>query len=152
MTSEELCASVMRRIREKAVQTLFYISNRKENLQMEAIKALLGQTYWAQNRTEDLIRCSIEHSECYGVYLKDTNRQIGFARVVTDYVGVFYLCDVIVDRDYRGMGVGKALIEAIVSDQRFVHLRGLLATSNAHEFYKKFGFRTVSEKFMCREP
>lgn len=132
--------------------TLFYISSEKENIQIEEVKRLLGQTYWAQNRTEDLIKLSIANSECYGAYLKNTNRQIALARVVTDYVSVFYICDVVVDQEYRGNGIGKELIHAIVSDERFINLRGLLATSQAHKLYEKYGFARATERYMSKEP
>lgn len=131
---------------------MFYISNQKESIQIEEVKKLLKQTYWAQNRSEDLIRLSINHSECYGAYLKSTNQQIALARVITDYVSAYYICDVIVDEKYRGLGIGKKLINTIVSDGRFKNLRGLLVTADAHGLYEKYGFSKATDWYMGKEP
>lgn len=131
---------------------MFYISDQIEKIQMDAVKALLKQTYWAQNRSEELIRTSIQNSVCYGAYLEETGKQIGFARVVTDYASVYYICDVIVDEQYRRMGLGKELIRAIVSDERFISCRGILATADAHGLYEKYGFKTDTKRFMGKAP
>lgn len=131
---------------------MFYISDKKEDIQIDVVKTLLKQTYWAQNRSEDLIKRSIDNSVCYGAYLKSTNKQIAFARVVTDYASVFYICDVIVDEEHRGKGVGKELIHTIVSDERIKSIRGILATADAHGLYEKYGFKTDTKRFMGRAP
>lgn len=131
---------------------MFYISNEKEKIQIERVKNLLQQTYWAQDRSEELIRISIENSECYGAYLNATNQQIAFARAVTDCASVYYICDVVVDEKYRGMGIGKELIHAIVSEERFMHMRGVLATADAHGLYEKYGFVKDAERFMSKGP
>ena len=130
--------------------TKFCISQNKAMLQPERIKKLLEQTYWAQARTLEEIERSIVYSECVGVYLRQTGEQIAFARVITDYVSMFYLCDVIVDQDYRGEGIGKALVNEVVSDVRFRNLRGLLATRDAHGLYAQFGFEIYPDRYMGR--
>ena len=73
-------------------------------------------------------------------------------RVVTDFVCAFYICDVIVDPAFRGMGVAKAMLEEVMADSRFSHLRGLLVTSDAHGLYEKFGFEPANDRHMGREP
>lgn len=119
----------------------------RENLQIERVKRLLVQTYWAADRSEATILKSIENSICYGVYDNNSN-QIGFARVITDYATTYYLCDVIIDKEHRGKGIGFALLEFITDDEELKGLRGILATRDAHEFYKKFGFCNDIERFM----
>ena len=130
---------------------MYYISSKREDMQPDRVIELIRQTYWTKDRDESLIVKSMDSSECFGVFLAGSNRQIAFARVVTDYVSMFYISDVIVDEAYRGLGAGKALINAIVTDERFENLRGLLVTSNAHGLYEHFGFHTASDRYMVKE-
>jgi len=111
---------------------------------------LLGQTYWAQNRTEDQVKTSIEHSVCFGVYSKETDEQIAFSRVITDYSTTYYICDVIVDEKHRGNGIGKAMINAITTDERFSNVFGMLITRDAHGLYSQYGFEVDPEHYMKR--
>ncbi|HYF75256.1 MAG TPA: GNAT family N-acetyltransferase, partial [Candidatus Nitrosocosmicus sp.] len=84
------------------------------------------------------IKKSIENSLCFGVY--DAERQVGFARVVTDYSVMYWLCDVFVDEEYRGQGVGKLLVEYVVNHHDLKELNGILATRDAQGLYEKYGF------------
>lgn len=125
----------------------YCISKDKSRLQIESIKTLLKQTYWAYERSEETIVKSIENSLCYGVFDRDNN-QVGFARVITDYATAYYLCDVIIHEEHRGQGIGKSMIEFITKDDELKDLHGLLLTKNAHGLYEKYGFERNSEKFM----
>ena len=129
----------------------YYISSKKNKLRIQAVKRLLEQTYWAKDRSEKQIAESIKHSLCFGAYLED-GTQIAFARVITDYVTSYYVCDVIVEEGYRGKGVGTALIREIVEDPRLDGLRGILVTSHAQPLYRRFGFETDGERLMERKP
>jgi len=131
---------------------VFYISSDKSLLQKERILELLNQTYWAKDRTMEQMETAVANSVCFGAYCTDTNRQIGLVRVVTDFVTAFYLCDVIVDPEFRGQGVGKELVHKATSDGRYAHLRGLLVTSDAHGLYAQYGFTQANERHMGREP
>ncbi|MEC0242225.1 GNAT family N-acetyltransferase [Paenibacillus dokdonensis] len=126
-----------------------WISDRKELLQMDRIIAFLNGSYWAKNRPAELIRTSIDNSICFGVY--DGDMQIGFARVITDLVTMYYMCDVIIDETYRGRGLGKQLVEAVTNDERLRNLHGILVTADAHGLYEQYGFvrdpdRTLRKK------
>ncbi|EHI98719.1 GCN5-related N-acetyltransferase [Clostridium sp. DL-VIII] len=125
----------------------YCISKDKSRLQIERIKDLLKQTYWACDRAEKTIVKSIENSVCYGVF-DSHNNQVGFARVITDYATAYYLCDVIIDKEHRGQGLGKSMIEFIAKDDDLKNLHGLLLTKNAHGLYEKYGFERNAEKFM----
>ena len=129
---------------------MFYISDDKNKLQSDRIMYLLAQTYWAQNRTEEQVKISIENSVCFGVYDEKTDEQIGFARVITDYSTTYYICDVIVDKDHRENGIGKALIKTITTDDRFSKIFGMLITGDAHGLYSRYGFEVDSEHYMKR--
>ena len=100
--------------------------------------ALSERAYWALGRTREQVERSIANSLCFGAYRGD--RQVGFARVVTDYATFGWICDVFVDETERGRGIGGRLIEAVVADPRLQGLRRLvLATRDAHELYERHG-------------
>lgn len=120
----------------------YIIKTGKEHMQLERVKQLLMQTYWAQNYSYIVIEKAMSSSLCFGVFNHMTDTQIAFARVITDYATRFYIVDVVVDSNYRNMGIGNLLIEAIINDEILKELRGLLMTKDAHDFYKKFGFET----------
>lgn len=129
----------------------YYVKVGKENMQLELVKKLLEQTYWAADRSIETLEKSMEHSICFGVFLSENDKQVGFARVLTDYATTYYICDVIVDADYRGIGIGKKIMATIQNDERFSSLHGILATRDAHELYRKYGFEDGGSAFM-RKP
>ena len=112
--------------------------------------ALLKTTYWANTRSLETIEKSMRNSSCYGVYLDEEKKLIGFARVISDDATTYYLCDVVIDPAYRGRGLGKALVSHIVSLPEYVGLRGLLLTKDAHGLYEKFGFEAVNGRAMIK--
>lgn len=118
----------------------FSISTDPKQLDITVIhKYLSTDSYWAQGRTVDTVKRSIENSLNFGLY--KGKQQIGFARIVTDYATFAWLADVFVLDTYRGRGLGKWLVEVILSHpdlQRF--RRWVLATKDAHELYRQFGF------------
>ncbi len=131
----------------------FSISTAKSRLDVDLIHKYLSQTsYWAQGRPLDVVVRSIEHSLCFGVY--DGDRQVGFARVVTDYATFAWLCDVFILESHRGRGLGKWMIECIVACPDLQGLRSfLLATRDAHDLYRGYGgFENLEkpDKWMAR--
>jgi GNAT superfamily N-acetyltransferase len=128
----------------------YLISDDKSLLDIGAICGLLARTYWANKRSIEKIEESIQNSLCYGVY--HNQKQIGFARVVTDRATIYYLCDVCIAEEYRGRGIGKRLIEAIVNSEELKGITGLLGTADAHELYAKYGFVRDTVKFMIKRP
>ncbi len=117
------------------------------------MQKLLEQSYWAGILEIQSLPKTIENSLCFGAYLKENDLQIAFGRVITDYTTACYLCDVIVDEKYRSYGIGKALIERIVTDERLAPLKGMLKTSEAHGLYEKYGFHKAdANRFMYRQP
>lgn len=127
----------------------FFIKQANNEMNFEKVKELLAQSYWANKRSEEKIRKSMENSLCYGAFDED-NKQIGFARVITDFATTYYICDVIVDEKYRSNGVGKALVEAITTDNRLQDMLGILLTQDAHGLYQQFGFNPVTDRCMCK--
>lgn len=131
---------------------MFFVSGDQNQIQVERMLHLLRQTYWARERTVEQMEQAIANSVCYGAYLNENGRQIGMVRVMTDFICAFYICDVVVDPEYRGRGVARAMLEQAMADERYCHLRGLLVTSDAHGLYEKFGFEPANSRHMGREP
>lgn len=117
----------------------FTISTDKAKLDIPFIHDFLSQrAYWALGRSLSKVVKSIENSVCFGVY--HGSRQVGFARVVTDYATFAWMADVFVLEDYRGKGLGRWLVETISAYPTFKDLRlFLLATRDAQELYHRFG-------------
>lgn len=130
----------------------FIISTDKKLLDMEMIQDFLAcESYWARARTIVQTRRAIENSLCFGLYLDD--RQVGFARVVSDFSTFAYLGDVFVLQEFRGQGLSKWLMETIVSHPDLQGLRRwLLATRDAHGLYEQFDFTGLKfpERWMER--
>ena len=117
----------------------FTITTEKEKLDIDLIHSFLNRTYWAEGISKETIRRSIEGSLCFGVYEND--KQVGFARMITDRATFAYLADVFIIEEYRGRGLSKWLMEVIMSHPDLQRLRRMiLATKDAHGLYEKFGF------------
>ncbi|HEX7973722.1 MAG TPA: GNAT family N-acetyltransferase [Anaerolineales bacterium] len=117
----------------------YIISTDPARLDQEIIHSYLSsESYWARGRSLDTVRRAIEHSLCFGLYQGE--KQAGFARVVTDYATFAWLCDVFVLEPYRGQGLGKWLVECVVSHPDLQAIpRLLLATRDAHKLYREYG-------------
>lgn len=110
---------------------------------------LLSQTYWAKNRSEEIVRTMIQNSLCFAAF--DKEKMVAFARVITDYATMYYINDVVVSEEYRGCGLGKRLIERIVNDERLCGY-GILLTKDAQKLYEKFEFGDCPEICLYRSP
>ena len=121
----------------------FYISTENEKMDIELIHSFLTRSYWAEGIPKEIIRKSVEGALCFGVFEKD--KQVGFARMITDKATFAYLADVFIIEEYRGLGLSKWLLEVIFSHPDLQGLRRMmLATRDAHELYKKFGFTPLT--------
>ena len=112
---------------------------------------LVNAAYWAKDRTMEQTAAAIDNSICFGVY--DGQTQVGFARVVSDKATFAYVGDVFIIEEFRGRGLSKLLMEAILSHPELQGLRRwILATRDAHGLYEQFGFSPLRhpERWMER--
>ncbi len=131
----------------------FEISTVKSRLDVAMIhKFLSEESYWAGGRTLEQTKTAIENSICFGVYqiqagrLRSSHgeRQVGFARVVTDRAAFAYIGDVFILDEFRGRGLSKRLMKAMLDHLELQGLRRwILATRDAHGLYEQFGFSTL---------
>jgi GNAT superfamily N-acetyltransferase len=118
----------------------FLMSTDKSRLDIDAVHAFLTRSFWAQEIPREIVARSIEGSLCFGIYQGD--RQVGFARVISDFATYAYLADVYVLEEFRGQGLSKWLMECIMQHPDLQGLRRwTLATRDAHGLYSKFGFK-----------
>lgn len=110
-----------------------------DKLDLDRIHAFLTGSYWAEGVSRETVARSIEHSIPFGLYL--SGEQVGFARVISDRASYAYLADVYVEEPFRGGGLSKVLMRAVMAHPELQGLRRwLLGTRDAHGLYRQFGF------------
>ena len=129
---------------ERTVEREIEISTDQARLDIDVIHGFLQTSYWAQGRRRSVVERSIKNSLCFGVYVG--RQQVAFARVVSDRAVFAYLMDVFVIPEYRGRGISKALMRAVLDHSDLQNLRVfLLGTHDAHGLYEQFGFRALAQ-------
>lgn len=117
------------------------LSTDRARLDLDAVLAMLHDSHWGGGVTRDVLSRAVMNSLCVGVY--HAERQLGFARAVTDLATYAYLTDVIVARDARGQGIGSWMVDALLRHPDLQGLRRIaLLTRDARALYEKFGFTT----------
>lgn len=131
---------------------IYHVSTDKSKLNYDLIYTFLNkESYWAKGRSLETVKKSIDHSLCFGVY-DNKGHQFGFARVVSDFAVFAWVMDVFIVSEARGKGLGKLLMEEIISYPQLRSLRRWgLATNDAHKLYAKFGFKELSNPEMFME-
>ena len=126
----------------------YRISDDKSELDLFYLVPALQESYWAAGRPQAVVEESIANSVCLGLYME--NRQIGFARAVTDKCTFAWVCDVMVHPDYRGVGLGKFLMDCLSAHPDVVRCsQHLLRTDDAHGLYEQYGY-TVCDAMVKR--
>ncbi|MCE5343859.1 MAG: GNAT family N-acetyltransferase [Eubacteriales bacterium] len=129
----------------------YTLSARRWKFRIGEVEALLKLTYWAKDRDRKTLQKSIRHSYPYGVF-DPKGKLIGFLRITSDRATVYYIADVIVAEAERGKGLGLALVQFALADDRVCRGKGLLLTQTAVGLYAKVGFYQVSDRLMVRDP
>ena len=123
--------------------TMISVSTDKNKLNVSFIQNFLKDIYWAAGRTIEEVQRTIDSSVCFGIYLDDV--QIGFGRVITDYVVFAYMMDVFITEEHRGKGYSSVLISAMMEEPSLKEVKiWRLATRDAHFLYEKFGFKELA--------
>jgi GNAT superfamily N-acetyltransferase len=122
----------------------YEVSCDPSRIDVALVHEFLRTSYWAEGRSREIVERSIRNSLCFGVYVG--GRQIAFARVITDRAVFAYLADVFVIPEFRGRGIGKALVKAVLAHPDLQTLRSfMLGTRDAHGLYEPFGFKSIRE-------
>ena len=122
----------------------FRISTDPEDLDVGLIHRFLTESYWASGIPIETVQRSLQNSLPFGLYHGD--RQIGFARAITDRATFAYLADVFVLEEYRGQRLGQWLIDVVLGHPDLQGLRRwVLLTRDAHGLYRKHGFSDLRQ-------
>ncbi len=127
----------------------YVISDDTSRLDITLIHGFLKNSYWAADRTVEVVQRSVDNSLNFGVY--GEGEQVGYARVLTDHTTVAHLSDVFILEAHRGRGLGRWLVEVVLSRPG---LAWRLTTKDAHELYRRYGFEEIKtpEKLMEKRP
>jgi GNAT superfamily N-acetyltransferase len=130
----------------------FLFSTDRSRVDIDLVHAFLSrESYWVPGIRREFVERAIEHSICFGIY--ENERQIAFARVISDCAGFAWLADVFVVAEHRGGGIGKRLIAFVLEHPDLQRIRRfMLATRDAHGLYEGFGFTPLAhpERLMER--
>jgi GNAT superfamily N-acetyltransferase len=119
------------------------ISTDRSRFDLDVIHGYLSRSYWSPGIPRETVERAIAGSLCFGAF--DGQRQIGFARVITDRSTFAYLADVFVLEEFQGRGIASKIMEAVVGHPELQNLRRwTLVTRDAHRLYEKFGFRPLA--------
>lgn len=121
----------------------YTVDTDKTKLDIPLVHSVLSASYWAEGRSRETVESAIQGSLCFGVYFGE--EQVGFARVITDYATFAYLADVFVVENHRGRGLGKQLVETVLSRPGLQACSWALFTRDAHALYAPFGFERPAE-------
>lgn len=134
-----------------ATRGAFTIATDPARFDVAVIHGFLTRSYWAEGIAEATVRRAIAHSLCFGVF--EGQRQVGFARVVTDRATFAYLADVFIVEPCRGQGLARWMLQLILDHPDLQQLRRwILATRDAHQLYQHLGFTALAApaRFMER--
>lgn len=130
----------------------YRVTDNKDEMDIDAIHDYLSSSYWAKNMPKSVLVKAIENSLCFAVLAVDVNskdKQVGFARLITDCATFAYLADVYILEEYRGKGLSKKMMQQIINHPQLQGLRRMmLATRDAHGLYEQYGFTALTEQKM----
>ena len=126
----------------------YLLTDDSSQIHLDVVLDLLSTTYWASERPKGVMEESIVNSVCFSLFLKD--RQIGFARVVTDRAVFSWIADFVIHAELRQAGLGKWMLECILKHPFVKNTVQVLQTQDAHGFYAQYGFER--HEVMRRKP
>lgn len=133
----------------KWTRDAYILTDDKEVIDLDALHDMLSRTYWAKDRPKEVIKATIEGSLCFA--LLQGGRQVGFARVLSDFAVHAVLLDVVVREEARGQGLGKWMVQCVIEHPAISNLKKLLWTLDADEFYHQLGFHELKDvKLMAK--
>lgn len=130
----------------------YRITTDKNEMDIDAVHHYLSRSYWAENVPKSVVTTAVENSLCFAVLVAEASgdeRQVGFARMITDYASFAYLADVYILEEHRGKGLSKEMMKKIIQHPQLQGLRRMmLATRDAHGLYEQFGFTALTDQKM----
>lgn len=128
----------------------YVLTDDASRMNLDSVCALLRSTYWADDRSREVIEKSLRHSTC--LHLLHEGRQVGLIRGVTDHATFTWVCDVIVDETHRGRGLGKWMVACFLEHPALQTISHHLCTKDAHALYEGFGFQRIEAMRRSKRP
>ncbi|QDU38979.1 Acetyltransferase (GNAT) family protein [Maioricimonas rarisocia] len=109
---------------------------------------LYQREWWSQGRSLDETRSILQNSSLVFGFVEEDGTLVAFARVLTDFTAHAVIYDVIVAESHRRHGLGRQLMDAIVSHPRLTDVRAvwLCCLGDMVPFYRKWDFEPGDEK------
>ena len=127
----------------------FLLSTDKRRMDVDAVHAYLTRSYWSPGIPKRMVAKAMQHSLCFGLYVDagpEAGKQIGYARIVSDFSAFAYMADVFVLPAYQGHGLGVWMVDRMVNHPALRDIRSFwLATRDAQGLYARFGFEQLEE-------
>jgi GNAT superfamily N-acetyltransferase len=124
----------------------FTIATDPATTDLDVVCSFLASSYWAEGLPRTVLERSIAGALVYNLIEDGSERQVGFARVVTDHARIAWLSDVFVLESHRGCGLGCWLVRSVMDDPRLQGVRRwVLATDDAHGLYRQFGWQDAPQ-------
>jgi GNAT superfamily N-acetyltransferase len=126
------------------------IDDDTERVDLDFVWSFLSeQAYWARWRDRAVVEGQIRTAwRVVGAYRH--GQMLGFARATSDGYAIAILSDVFVTPEARGLGLGKALVEAMIDRGPGAEFTWMLHTADAHGLYHQFGFAPPSSMYLER--
>jgi GNAT superfamily N-acetyltransferase len=143
----------MQQLSDNFMAERFTVTSDKSKISIPFVHNFLTNCYWAKGRSIQTVETTIKNSYCIGVF--DGEKQVGFARTVTDYSTFAYLMDVFVIEEYRGLGLSKLMMDELFYKSELKNVkRWILMATDAKDLYFKYGFKPVEnpEYYFERKP
>lgn len=138
----------------ETIHGAYEISTDPARVHIDAVYDFLSNhAYWSLGRSRQVVETSIANSGLICAAYVSDGELVAFSRMVTDLATFAWLCDVYVLPDHRGHGLGTAGKGAIVEHPEMSGVkRQVLATSDAHGLYSKFGYKAMDapDRWMLR--
>lgn len=128
----------------------YVLTDDASRMNLDAVCAMLQGTYWADDRSREVIEKSLRHSTC--LHLLHEGRQVGLIRGITDHATFTWVCDVIVDEAHRGRGLGKWMVACFLEHPALQTISHHLCTKDAHALYESFGFQRIEAMRRSKRP
>ncbi|WP_232370289.1 GNAT family N-acetyltransferase [Xenorhabdus lircayensis] len=123
----------------------YWITTDKSKINIHFVHSELTQLFWARGIEFERVETAIENSLCFALFHRD--KEIGFARLITDFAMFAYISDVFIIDEYQKKGLGRWLVESILQHPIIPYVQHVtLVTSTAGWLYKKLGFEPVVEQ------
>jgi GNAT superfamily N-acetyltransferase len=110
----------------------------------EQLHALYLEEWWTHRRNARDVRRMLDGSDVVLAFVDDAqeDRLAGFARVITDFTYKALVLDVIIQADYRKIGLGARMMDEVIGHPKLkdvLHFE-LYCRPELVPFYERWGF------------